>query len=394
MNARERFHGICDFSLKDDPFIWSVWAWAETIDRWYAEGLPVDNIDTMKPVNMHFLGYDHQIESIPPRGSIRGMGRYGMDPWIVEIDPFFEREILEEDERYQVLRDYDGAIVRRKREGDYSIPEYLEYPVKNQADWDLYKKRLEPHSPGRWPDGWDRIQDKWLAWPVKEGQEGRSWEERDFPLGMSNLSLYGNLRNYMGLENLSRALFKNKNLVLEMMDRQLWLAVEMLERVYRQGVTLDYVFIWEDMCFNKGPLVSPKWIREFMVPRYRKFTDILHKNGCKCVAVDCDGDIDLMLPIWIDSGINATFPLERTSGVDARSIRKKYGRDMILIGNIDKRALAAGKAEIDREVELVKDMIRPGGYFVNVDHFVPPDVPYANMKYFIDEVLKLGTQPG
>jgi uroporphyrinogen decarboxylase len=393
MNSLEHFKRICNFELKGTPFIWSVWAWPETIDRWYAEGMPVENIETMKPVNMHFLGYDFQTEYIYPRGSIRGLGRYGMDPWIVELDPLFKREVLEEDDQYQVLRDYDGAIVRRKKQGDHSIPQYLEYPVKDQGTWDLYKERLEPFSPGRWPEGWDRIHDKWLAWPIKEGQEGQSWEMRDFPLGMSNLSLYGDMRNYMGLEELSKALFRNKNMVLEMMDRQLWLAVEMLKKVYQHNITLDYVFIWEDMCFNKGPLVSPKWIREFMVPRYRQFTDLLYANGCKCIIVDSDGDISQLLPIWLDCGINATFPLERTSKMEARAIRKKYGNNIILIGNIDKRALAAGKAEIDEEIELVKDMIKHGGYFVNVDHFVPPDVPYANMKYFVDEVLKLGS-PG
>ncbi|MDR1111786.1 MAG: hypothetical protein LBP92_14095, partial [Deltaproteobacteria bacterium] len=136
MNARERFNAICGFELKNSPFFWSVWAWPEAIDRWYAEGMSVNDIDTMKPINMHFLGYDHQIETIPPRGSIRGMGRYGMDPWIVEIDPFFEREIIEEDDIYQILRDYDGAVVRRRKTADHSIPQYFEYPVKDQATWD------------------------------------------------------------------------------------------------------------------------------------------------------------------------------------------------------------------------------------------------------------------
>ena len=54
--------------------------------------------------------------------------------------------------------------------------------------------------------------------------------------------------------------------------------------------------------------------------------------------------------------------------------------------------LARGKPEIDREVEKARLLIRQGGYFVNCDHHIPPDVSYDNITYFIDSVNAVCSQ--
>ena len=41
------------------------------------------------------------------------------------------------------------------------------------------------------------------------------------------------------------------------------------------------------------------------------------------------------------------------------------------------------------EVEKVRVLIREGGYLVNCDHHIPPDVSYENIRYFLNEVNKL-----
>jgi uroporphyrinogen decarboxylase len=384
----ERFCGICKFERVDDPYFWSVDSWNEAFERWVSEGMPVKNLDNKKELNMFLLGRQDEIEAIFPKAAIGGMGKNNNPPWIVALDPYYELKVVEEADDYIVQYDYDGALVRRKRAFE-SIPEYLEYPVKDRATWKAYKKRLDPFSPGRWPEGWDRIKSKWLQFPIKPGMEDAGWEERDFPLGMNVLSLYGNIRNYMGVENLSYALYDNQRLVEDMLDHQAYIAYEMVKKVFERGITLNWVYIWEDMCFNKGPLVSPKWVREFMVPRYRKVVDLLLDNHVDALLLDSDGKIDELLDIWVDVGINAIYPLECAAGMDAREVRKKYGKNLIIFGNVDKRALAGSKADIDQEVDKVRELLSGSGYFVNVDHHIPPDVPYENLVYFINNVRAL-----
>ena len=351
--------------------------------------MPVTDLSNMKQVNMHFLGRQDQKEAIRPKGAITGMGRNGNPPWVVAIEPMFELKVLADDGERITRVDYDGTIVQRRKGDDTTIPHYLEYPVKDRLTWNEYKKRLDPFSPGRWPEGWDTMTDDKLGFPIREGQEGRHFGERDFPLGMNLLSLYGNPRNYMGVKNLSLAIYDDTKLVDEMIEWQAYLAYEMANRVFEAGVTLEWVWLWEDMCCKTGSLVSPAFVRKHMVPRYRKVVDLLRENGVDAIIVDCDGNIDELLPIWLDCGINAIYPLECASGMDARCLRKRFGDILILIGNVDKRALARGEREIDVELEKVEALLEFGGYFPSVDHHIPPDVPYDNVKYFINEVRKL-----
>jgi uroporphyrinogen decarboxylase len=389
ITPRERFLQICNFERKGDIYIWGVDSWNEAINRWVREGMPVKNINNKKELNMHLLGYQHQNESIKPNAAIQGMGRNSNPPWVPPLVPLYEPKILEEEEEHIVKVDYDGAIVRINKSDPEMMPQYLEYPVKDKKSWDEYKKRLDPYSSERWFDGWDIMTEDKLQFPIREHQKGKSYEERDFPLGMMALSLFGMPRNYMGLENISFALFDNLSLVEEMIDWQAYFSYEMLKKVFSSGVKLDWVWLWEDMCYNKGSLVSPAFVKKYMVPRYRKVVDLLLDNGVKALILDSDGNTEELLPIWVDCGINAHYPFEIASNMDPIKSRKKYGKNLIIIGGVDKRMLAKGRSEIDQEVEKVQILIKGSGYFMNCDHHIPPDVSYENIKYFLNQVFSL-----
>lgn len=393
MTPQERFKKICSFELPNEVFIWSVDSWNDAFDRWVDEGMPVTNLDNKKQVNEHLLGMQDQNEGIIPKGAIGGMGKNNNPPWCVAIDPVFEVEIIEETDEWIIERDYDGSVNRRQKGHDDAIPQYFDYPVKDRKTWEEYKKRLDPHSPGRWPAGWEIMTGDKLTFPIKPEHEGKHFKHRDFPLGMNLLSLYGNIRNYMGLENISFAIFEQPTLIDEMLDWQMHIALEMLKKVLDAGVTLEWVWLWEDMAYNTGPLVSPKWVKEHMVPRYKPVVEMLRNAGVDALILDCDGNLDELMPIWVDCGINATYPIEIAAGNNPIAMRKKFGDDLILIGGIDKRELAKGKVEIDRQVDVVRELLPHSGYFPNCDHHIPPNVPYENVKYWINEMRKLSASP-
>jgi hypothetical protein len=389
MTPLERFKAICSFERVNDPFIWSVDSWYESFERWIKEGMPVKNLDNKREVNFHLIGPDDENEGIQPNAIIYGLGKCHNPPWIVAVDPMFEPVIISEDESHIVEVDYDGAIVRRRKTGDSTIPQFLEYPVKDKKTWEEYKKRLDPSTPGRWPAGWEIMSEKTLEWPVRKEIDGKGWKDRDFPLGMLTLSLYGNIRNYMGLENLSTAIYDDLPLVLEMMDWQVHMSMEMLKKVYASGITLDWVWIWEDMAFNKGSLVNPQFVKKHMVPRYKPVVQLLRDKGCSALVLDCDGNCEELIPLWIESGINALYPIERAAGMSALKLRKQYGKNLIIIGNINKMELAKGKPQIDSQLAEVKELLKYGGYLPNCDHHIPPDVPYKNVVYLINEIRKM-----
>ena len=356
MNARERFLRTLRFQEVDRVFLLPQWLWGETVQRWHKEGMPED-------VHINeFFGFD----------------RYEVVPINMGVIPLFEEKILEEDSEYKTYITSYGAKIRERRDNpELSMPEWLEYPIKDRKDWEEYKKRLNPDSPMRYPEWWE---------DYKKSVKGRT-----YPLGINAGSFFGWQRNWMGLEKFSCTLYDDPGLVHDMCDYTADFAIKVIKRAVEE-IELDFALIWEDMAMKNGPLISPKLFREFMMPNYKKVTDFLRAHGIDIILVDSDGNNDELIPLWLEVGVNGLYPLEVAADTDAVALRKKYGKDLLLIGNIDKRELAKGKREIEKEVkEKVPYLLSQGGYIPFVDHSVPPDVSFENFTYYLEMIKKIGS---
>jgi uroporphyrinogen decarboxylase len=147
---------------------------------------------------------------------------------------------------------------------------------------------------------------------------------------------------------------------------------------------IDVFWYWEDMAYKAGPLVGPEMYRTFAFKHYRRVNDWLNARGIQYIGLDSDGDITGLIPIWLDSGINMLWPFECQSGMDVVQVRRQYGHGLILMGGIDKRALAPGGKTMRAEVDRVMPLIEDGGYIPELDHSVPPDVSWPNFIEFVD----------
>jgi uroporphyrinogen decarboxylase len=125
-----------------------------------------------------------------------------------------------------------------------------------------------------------------------------------------------------------------------------------------------------------GPLVSPDQFREFALPHYQRVCAWLRGQGIQHIGLDSDGDISSLIPIWLDGGINMLWPFEVQSGMDVVEVRRTYGHDLVIMGGIDKRAVAQGGTAMRAEVDRVMPLVEDGGYIPELDHSVPPDVSW------------------
>ena len=143
--------------------------------------------------------------------------------------------------------------------------------------------------------------------------------------------------------------------------------------------------MWEDMAYNRGPLMSPIHFKKYLVPHYRRISDLARKHGVDVIYLDCDGKIDALLPLWLDSGINCMYPIEiGTWDSDPVSFRNQYGKGMLMMGGFDKHILSQGKSQIEAEIYRLLPVVEEGGYIPFPDHRVPPDVPYENYLYYVE----------
>jgi uroporphyrinogen decarboxylase len=123
--------------------------------------------------------------------------------------------------------------------------------------------------------------------------------------------------------------------------------------------------------------------REFMTPYYLRFIDYFKQYGIKNIHVDSDGYIEDLLPLWVEVGVTGMFPFERQAGNDILRIRKDYPKFQIL-GGVDKRVFTAEHTfeEIDKELEVIGELLKTGGYIPHADHHVPDDACWKNFKYY------------
>jgi uroporphyrinogen decarboxylase len=138
------------------------------------------------------------------------------------------------------------------------------------------------------------------------------------------------------------------------------------------------------MAFNNGPLISPKHVEKLMVPNYRRVNETLRSRGVDIIGVDSDGKLDKLIPLWLEGGINFVYPNEVAAGNDVAALRQQFGREMRLVGGIDKRELAKGRDAIGKELERRLPLIADGGYLPSVDHSVPPDISFDNYLAYLE----------
>lgn len=281
--------------------------------------------------------------------------------------PTFKPEVLAETSEFIVSRNEQGIITRNRKDGG-SMPEFLEHPVKTPADWDRFKTERLTRDEGRlagvnWEDFRERVR-----------MSGAAVRVGDFPWG-----LFGTPRDLLGAEGLLVGFYDEPEMIRDMMTHLVDLWLWLWERIAAQ-VTIDHIHIWEDMSGRQGSLISPAMVEEFMLPGYERIADFAQAHRVRMISVDTDGDCSELVPLMMKSGVNVFFPFEVQAGNDIREYRRRYPA-LGIWGGLDKRALARGHEDIDREVEKAAEMIRLGRYVPAFDHLIPPDVAWENFCY-------------
>jgi len=351
MNKRERFLNAMKFRDVDRLPDFEFGYWTETIDKWHEQGLPLE-LKTNRDIELYF-----------------GLEGWDCGEWLPVVTgmwPAIPEKIVREDAENATVYDGIGGTYIRKRWVS-SLPRYIRHPIRSREDWEKLRPFFDPDTPGRFPVNWQEVVEMYA--------------DRDYPLAVTVGSLYGWLRNWMGVEGLSLAFYRDPEWVEDMMDTlvNLWKAV--LARALRD-VRADYATWWEDMCYNMGPLLSVRLFEEFMVPRYKTVTDLLKSYGVEINVLDCDGRIAELTPGWLRAGVNCLFPVE-AAHTDIFEIRRRFGKDALLMGGVNKLALMGSKAAIDKEVDRLKPLMEEGGYIPMADHRVPPEVSLDNYVYYL-----------
>ncbi len=368
MTLRENTLAILRYQAYDRFPIVSFGYWKETLDRWADEGYIThdeaedygrcgDNSAADRSI-MTKLGFDFNWNSCVSCNNL--------------LMPSFEPQILEtRADGSQVVRDSLGLICLIKP-GVVSIPAEIGSSLTDREAWEtLYKPKLQPSA--------DRIPTAFLA-------SLNDTADREIPLGLHVGSLIGNMRNLLGVSELSYLYADDEELFGEIVDTIGGLCYENLKGAFAAGGSYDFCHYWEDICCKSGPLVTPECFRDHMAPWYKKMTALMAEQGIDIVSVDCDGMIDALLPIWLESGVNTMFPIEvGTWNASIAPWREQYGKQLRGVGGMNKTVFSRDRAAVDEEIERLTKLIALGGYIPCPDHRIAPDASFELVQYYCEK---------
>jgi uroporphyrinogen decarboxylase len=182
--------------------------------------------------------------------------------------------------------------------------------------------------------------------------------------------------------------YDDPELVYEMLDFWKNYVIRLMERAF-EYVIPDSVHISEDMAYKGYSMLSPQMTREFLMPVWKAWGELIHQHNIPVYAVDSDGYIGELIPLWIESGMNVCDPIEVAAGNDIVVFRKQFGRNMAFRGGVDKREMAKGGIHIENEIKRLEPVIKSGGFIPSCDHGVPSDVSWPDFVHYTGELARV-----
>lgn len=148
-----------------------------------------------------------------------------------------------------------------------------------------------------------------------------------------------------------------------------------LEEIRRWGLHDTGIWIYDDMAYNHGPMFSPRAFEQVLLPAYRRMIRAYRHAGARYVFLHSDGDINLLLEMLVEAGIDGINPLERRAHMDVAAIRRRFPR-LVLVGGMDNtETLIHGPiSKIEAEAKEIIDLGRHGGIAIGT-HSISPEIP-------------------
>ena len=231
----------------------------------------------------------------------------------------------------------------------------------------------------RWPDPDDeriygRIYRQAQAWDrpaafLSGSHRDTLWEKSYMLVGMEAIMCYFHTEPNAVRELLHR-----------IMDFQLGIARHYL------AIGVEMVDTGDDLGTQRGLLLSPRIIGEFLVPEYRRLFELYRRHNVLIMHHSC-GHIVPLLDTFMELGVHILNPLQATAN-DLDQVRRVTQGRMALMGGINSALVMSGppdavRAEVARRIWQLG---RSGGYFCQPDQGLPwPEAHYAALAAAVEE---------
>lgn len=127
---------------------------------------------------------------------------------------------------------------------------------------------------------------------------------------------------------------------------------------------LDGFALCADYCYNTGPFLSPRLFSELVTPYLEQLVRAYRELGFYVIK-HTDGNIMPILDQLVQTHPHALHSLDPQGGIDIAEVKRLYGDQLCLIGNVNCGKLDTGSdAEVIASVRYALQSGMPGGGYV------------------------------
>jgi len=163
------------------------------------------------------------------------------------------------------------------------------------------------------------------------------------------------------------------------------------EKIRQDGFIFDGAWMWSDLAYKKNTYFSAE--------TYKKLLHEFHFDICGYfkglglpVILHSDGNCASYIPLFLEAGVRALNPLEIDCGfADAQFLKKEYGKDLVLFGNMPALVLEKSEKEIEEVFKKRLEILKSGGGFIyHSDKPIPETVSRKNYEFALGIIKKYG----
>ncbi len=330
--------------------------WGDTLSRWVAEGYLREN----ESLEDHF---GHDIHLCWPFD------------FTARLD--FIPEVVEETEETILVRDGNGALLRRSKMHD-ATPEHVDFVVRDRDGWE---EHIKPYLVA------DRSRINFEAY--REAR--RSTGEKNRFLVWGGTNVFELMHPVCGHQYMLMGMAADPDWVRDMVDTFSRVTVELWEMLFAEEGMPDGIWFFEDMGFKQRPFMSPQMYRELIQPGHKRTIGWAKDHGLPVIMHSC-GFVEPLIPGMIEAGIDCLQVIEVKAGMDLLKLYRHYGDRLSFMGGMDVRVLYSNDLDaVDRELRAKVPVVKGNyGYMLHSDHSIPNTVAYETYRYFVDRGLDLG----
>jgi len=195
-----------------------------------------------------------------------------------------------------------------------------------------------------------------------------------------------------GIDKMVQDIYRKPEFARRLIGTVAEINLEIVKRVMDRGVDL---IVWDDdIADSKSPYYPRRIFEDFYFSYAKRLIQECRKRDV-LVMKHSDGNLYPILDELIALGINGLHPIE-PGVMDLADVKKKYGKKIFLMGNVDcVHVLPYGSEEdVRKDVRRCIDAAAEGGGFILADsNSIHNNCKVENVWTMVDEARKYGRYP-